>query len=167
MDPILNSLGKRIRELRLIRHLSVEHIAVSRGHLCRVELGQRVPSLEMVERLSECFGTGVEVLLGTDERFYATLLLGDSFVMAVRSFLKLLNDEQKQLILRTLEAAPKLSIRQMGRPSVHTESLILEEYRRFTAHKALTSTFPISPTPSLRYPLSRKAKMESHRLQAF
>ena len=114
------NLGQRIRELRYARHVSYKATKASRGHLSRIECGHQAPSLEMLERLSAEFEMGLEVLLGSDERFYSTLMLEDEFVGEVRKCLKSLNEEQRIMILNTLAAAPcQPSHGKVGRPRRH------------------------------------------------
>lgn len=101
-------MGLRVRQLRLSAGESLRSTQYcSRTYLDRIERGTYHPSLAKIEQLCEHFQIGLETFFAPQERFDVHLFFGDSFVEAVRPFLKSLTEEQKRFILVTLEAAPK------------------------------------------------------------
>lgn len=138
MNPqeIVEEIPQRLRALREARQVSYRMMGMSRGTIWKIECKHQMPSLRMLERYAEWLEIGLEVLLRTDERFYSTLFLEDPFVQAVVPFLTRLNEEQRQYILKVLEAAPKLPEDRRKRrgfdPSV---SLILQTYRESIGSK--------------------------------
>jgi len=104
------SIANVIRELRRSRMLSASELArrsgISRGHLHHVENRSFTPSLRTLEKISVGLGVGVGRLLTLNS---SEVVLEDSFVQQVRPFLRHLNSQQRRLLLRTLEAAPKNS----------------------------------------------------------
>jgi transcriptional regulator with XRE-family HTH domain len=50
-------LGKRIKELRIIKKITQEKFAyeldISKGYLSDIESGNKIPSVEMLERISK------------------------------------------------------------------------------------------------------------------
>ncbi len=107
------SLADVIRELRRSRMLTASELAkrarISRGHLHHVENESFAPSLRTLERLSAALGVGLGRLLTLDA---SEVVLEDSFIRQIRPFLPCLNSRQRELLLRTLQAAPKKN----GRP---------------------------------------------------
>jgi transcriptional regulator with XRE-family HTH domain len=97
-----------IRELRRSRMLSQPELArrsgISRGHLHHVENETFVPSLRTLEKLSVGLDVGLGRLLTLNP---SEIVLEDQFVQRVRPFLSRLNSHQRELLLRTLQAAPK------------------------------------------------------------
>lgn len=106
------SIGNVIRELRRSRMLTAPELAkrsgMSRGHLHQVENQKYAPSLHTLERLSAALGVGVARLLSLKS---PEIVLEDAFIQQLRPFLRYLNSRQRELLLRTLHAAPKA-----GRP---------------------------------------------------
>jgi transcriptional regulator with XRE-family HTH domain len=102
------SLADVIRELRRSRMLTASELAkrsgISRGHLHHVENRSFTPSLRTLEKISVGLSVGVGRLLTLTS---SEVVLEDSFVQQVRPFLRHLNSQQRRLLLRTLEAAPK------------------------------------------------------------
>src|SRR5258707_1830596 len=102
------SIADAIRELRRSRMLTPSELAkrsrISRGHLHHVENKSFMPSLRTLEKISAGLGVGVGRLLTLNS---SEVVLEDSFVQQVRPFLRHLNSQQRRLLLRTLEAAPK------------------------------------------------------------
>ncbi len=147
------TLGERIRFLRYCRGIACDGLGTSRAHLSRIESDRQCPSIGLLLRLCSLFEVGVSVLLESEERFFSTLALQDDFVViGVLPFLKRLTEEQKELIVRTLEAAPKISMDRRHHLEP-TESLILNAYRRSTGGKTSTTTSRTSTTrssPSVR-----------------
>ena len=104
-------IGNRIRALREARHLSRPQLAarasVSRAHLWHLEKNHMMPGLVTLEKIAVALDVGLN-------RFFVQadgLLLEDPFIKNVSPFLPHLNSHQRELLLRTLEAAPKT-----GRP---------------------------------------------------
>jgi transcriptional regulator with XRE-family HTH domain len=97
-----------IRELRRSRMLSASELArrsgISRGHLHHVENRSFTPSLRTLAKISAGLGVGLGRLLTLNS---SEILLEDLFVQQVQPFLRHLNSQQRKLVLRTLEAAPK------------------------------------------------------------
>jgi len=103
--------GDQIRMLREARRLSRPQLAarasVSRAHLWHLEKNHMMPGLVTLEKIAAALDVGLS-------RFFIQpdgLLLEDSFVHKIRPFLRCLNLQQRELLLRTLQAAPK-----SGRP---------------------------------------------------
>src|SRR6266404_894843 len=102
------SIADAIRELRRSRMLTASELAkgsrISRGHLHHVENQSFMPSLRTLEKISAGLGVGVGRLLTLNS---SEVVLEDSFIQEVRPFLPCLNLRQRELVLRTLRAAPK------------------------------------------------------------
>ena len=60
MHPLAKKLGKRIRELREKRKITSERFAdengISKGYLCDIENGKRLPTLEMLDKIAQALG---------------------------------------------------------------------------------------------------------------
>ena len=102
-------IARAIRELRVSRALSLSELArrckgLSKGHLHSVENEKYSPSVLTLIRISEGLDVGVQKLLTLSS---VEILLLDPFVGPIRQFLPNLNAQQRQHVLRTLEAAPK------------------------------------------------------------
>ena len=102
------SIADAVRELRRSRMLSPSELAkrsrISRGHLHHIENETFAPGLVTLERLSAGLGVGVQRLLALNP---SEVVLEDSFIQEIRPFLPSLNARQRELVLRTLQAAPK------------------------------------------------------------
>ncbi len=102
------SIADVIRELRRSRMLTQSELArrsrISRGHLFHVENKRFVPSVRTLEKISAGLGVGVGRLLTLNS---SEVVLEDSFIRQIRPFLRCLNSHQRELVLRTLQAAPK------------------------------------------------------------
>ena len=103
--------GDQIRMLREARRLSRPQLAarasVSRTHLWHLEKNHMTPGLVTLEKIAAALDVGLS-------RFFIHpdgLLLEDSFVQKIQPLLHRLNSQQRDLLLRTLQAAPK-----SGRP---------------------------------------------------
>jgi len=99
--------GDQIRLLREARRLSRPQLAasasVSRAHLWHLEKNHMMPGLVTLEKIAAALDVGLS-------RFFIQsdgLLLEDSFVQQIQPFLPRLNSQQRELLLRTLQAAPK------------------------------------------------------------
>jgi transcriptional regulator with XRE-family HTH domain len=66
MSDIVEKFGKRLREIRKEMGRTQEEISqeigVDRTYVGKIERGERSPSLEKVERLSECLDVEIEEL---------------------------------------------------------------------------------------------------------
>ncbi len=102
------SIAEVILELRRSRKMTGQELArrsqISRGHLHHIENQSFRPSLRTLEKLSVGLGIGVGRLLTLDS---SEIVLEDSFIQQIRPFLRSLNSHQRELLLRTLQAAPK------------------------------------------------------------
>jgi transcriptional regulator with XRE-family HTH domain len=104
-DTVQN-IGQRIRQLRESRGMTQSQLQarsrVSRSYLSRIESGQMTPSLGTLEKISEALGVGLS-------RFFVPqsngeILMEDPFIQGLRPFLRQLDGEQWQWILKRLEA---------------------------------------------------------------
>src|SRR5216684_9341056 len=104
------SIASVITELRRSRCLTGPELAkrsgMSRGHLFHIEHETFAPSLRTLEKLSVGLGVGLGRLLALSAADSNTFVFEDSFSRQVKPFLRLLNDQQKQRVLKTLQAAP-------------------------------------------------------------
>jgi transcriptional regulator with XRE-family HTH domain len=94
---------------------------VSRSYLSRIESGQMTPSLGTLEKISEALNVGLN-------RFFipetdGEALLEDPFIQGLRPFLRQLDWEQWQSILKRLQAisdhvnAAPITLRPIGNPA--------------------------------------------------
>ena len=101
-------IGQRISELRQSRMMTRPQLArrsnVSRSHLWHIEQGHIVPGLGTLEKISEALNIGLLRLFSRSE---AELLLEDTFIREMQPFLRRLDYRQRELLLKTLEAAPR------------------------------------------------------------
>jgi transcriptional regulator with XRE-family HTH domain len=100
------NIGQRIRQLRESRGMTQKQLhaqsRVSRSYLSRIESGQMTPGLGTLEKISEALGVGLN-------RFFAPVskgegLLEDPFIQGLTQFLRQLDCEQWQSILKRLAA---------------------------------------------------------------
>ena len=75
---------------------------VSRSYLSRIESGQMTPSLGTLEKISEALGVGLNRFFVPETNGEA--LLEDPFIQGLRPFLRQLDWEQWQSILKRLAA---------------------------------------------------------------
>ena len=103
-------VGQRISQLRESRMMTRPQLArrskVSRSHLWHIEQGHMMPSLATLERISEALNVGLIRFFIPDS---GEAVLEDSFIQSVRPFVRHLRCEQRQQVLRTLQAAPRNS----------------------------------------------------------
>jgi transcriptional regulator with XRE-family HTH domain len=101
-------LASNLIELRQARSLSrpqlARHARVARAHLWAIETGKFVPGIATLERISDALGVGVGRFLTKSD---SEMLLEDSFVQSIRPLLPRLNLKHRELILKTLQAAPQ------------------------------------------------------------
>jgi len=102
------SIAEVIVELRRSRRMTGQELArrsqISRGHLHHIENQSFTPSLRTLEKLSVGLGVGLRRLLTLNS---SEIVLEDSFIQQIRPFLPCLNSRHRELVLRTLQAAPK------------------------------------------------------------
>src|SRR5260370_37700840 len=101
-------IASNLIELRQARSLSRLQLArnakVGRVHLWAVETGRNIPGIATLEKISEALGVSLNRLL---TKSATEFLLEDPFVQSVRPLLPRLNAQHRQLILKTLQAAPQ------------------------------------------------------------
>lgn len=97
-----------IRELREARSLFRPRLSpeakLARAHLWAIETGRYIPGIAILERISDALGIGLSRFLTKSD---SGMLLEDPFVRCITALLPRLNLEHRQLILKTLEAAPR------------------------------------------------------------
>ena len=101
-------IASNLIELRQGRSLSRLQLArnakVGRVHLWAIETGRNIPGIAILERISDALGVGLSRFLTESD---AQMLLEDSFVRSIRPLLPHLHAENRKMILKTLQAAPK------------------------------------------------------------
>jgi len=102
----VKNIGQRIRQLRESRAMTQSQLQarsrVSRSYLSRIENGQMTPSLGTLEKISETFGVGLNRFFVQETN--GETLLEDPFIQELRPFLRQLDWEQWQSILKRLAA---------------------------------------------------------------
>jgi transcriptional regulator with XRE-family HTH domain len=102
----VENIGQRIRQLRESRAMTQSQLQarsrVSRSYLSRIESGQMTPSLGTLEKISEALGVGLNRFFVPESNGEA--LLEDPFIQGLRPFLRQLDWEQWQSILKRLAA---------------------------------------------------------------
>lgn len=102
----VDNIGQRIRQLRESRAMTQSQLQarsrVSRSYLSRIESGQMTPSLGTLEKISEALGVGLNRFFIPESDGEA--LMEDPFIQGLRPFLRQLDWEQWQSILKRLEA---------------------------------------------------------------
>lgn len=117
---LVNHIGDRVRDLRRAQGMTQEdlmaktrvkegtsrmprgHVGVSRSYLARIEGGVMTPGLDVLERLADGLGVGIERLFIQEDGLEA--LIEDPFVRAVLPFLKRLSQQQWEQVLERLAA---------------------------------------------------------------
>ena len=103
---IVENIGQRIRQLRESRGMTQTQLQtcsrVSRSYLSRIESGQMTPSLGTLEKISEPLGIGLKRFFVPETN--GETLLEDPFIQELRPFLRQLDWEQWQSILKRLAA---------------------------------------------------------------
>ena len=99
---MVENLGQRIQEIRKLRGLTQNELFelsnVSRSYLARIESGLMTPSLGTLEKISVALGVSLN-------RFFlrgGEALLEDPFIQGLHPYLRQLDCEQWQLILKRL-----------------------------------------------------------------
>src|ERR1700731_4810395 len=102
----VENIGQRIRQLRESRGMTQSQLQarsrVSRSYLSRIESGQMTPSLGTLEKISEALSVGLNRFFIPESNGEA--LLEDPFIQGLRPFLRQLDWEQWQGILKRLQA---------------------------------------------------------------
>lgn len=102
----VENIGQRIRQLRESRSMTQSQLQsrskVSRSYLSRIESGQMTPSLGTLEKISEALGVGLNRFFVPEST--GETLLEDPFIQGLRPFLRQLDWEQWQSILKRLAA---------------------------------------------------------------
>ena len=121
----VENIGQRIRQLRESRGMTQSqlqaHSKVSRSYLSRIESGQMTPSLGTLEKISEALSVGLNRFFIPESDGEA--LLEDPFIQGLRPFLRQLDWEQWQSILKRLQAisdhvtAGPANLRPIGNPA--------------------------------------------------
>ena len=103
---MVENIGQCIRQLRESREMTQSQLQVrsrvSRSYLSRIESGQMTPSIGTLEKISEALGIGLSRFFLPESNGEA--LLEDPFIQELRPFLRQLNWEQWQSILKRLAA---------------------------------------------------------------
>ncbi len=121
----VENIGQRIRQLRESRAMTQSQLQsrskVSRSYLSRIESGQMTPSLGTLEKISEALNVGLNRFFIPESDGEA--LLEDPFIQGLRPFLRQLDWEQWQSILKRLQAisdhvhAAPVTLRPIGNPA--------------------------------------------------
>src|ERR1700686_1980609 len=121
----VENIGQRIRQLRESRTMTQSQLQsrskVSRSYLSRIESGQMTPSLGTLEKISEALNVGLNRFFIPESDGEA--LLEDPFIQGLRPFLRQLDWEQWQSILKRLQAisdnvaAIPATLRPIGNPA--------------------------------------------------
>ena len=106
---IRDSVGQKIQQLREAKTLSRPELArrsnISRSHLFHIEQGQMLPGLGTLEKISRALEVGLGSFLSPKSEM--ELLLQDEFIPVAHPFVHRLNHRQRQLLLETLQVAPR------------------------------------------------------------
>ena len=121
----VENIGQRIRQLRESRAMTQSQLQsrskVSRSYLSRIESGQMTPSLGTLEKISEALNVGLNRFFIPESDGEA--LLEDPFIQGLRPFLRQLDWEQWQSILKRLQAisdhvhSAPINLRPIGNPA--------------------------------------------------
>jgi len=102
----VENIGQRIRQLRESRGMTQSQLQgrsrVSRSYLSRIESGQMTPSLGTLEKIAEALGVGLNRFFIPESDGQA--LMEDPFIQGLRPYLRQLDSEQWQWILKRLAA---------------------------------------------------------------
>jgi transcriptional regulator with XRE-family HTH domain len=103
---VVENIGQRLRQLRESRRLTQRQLqtasGVSKGSLSRIENGQMTPNLGTLGKLAKAFGVALNRLFVPDTN--AESLFEDPFIQELRPFLRKLDSDQWQSILKRLTA---------------------------------------------------------------
>jgi len=131
----VENIGQRIRQLRESRGMTQSQLQarsrVSRSYLSRIESGQMTPSLGTLEKISEALGVGMNRFFVPESNGEA--LMEDPFIQGLRPFLRQLDVEQWQSILKRLQAISDHVGGSNGTPRPQPQSVHLLHPARFSA----------------------------------
>jgi transcriptional regulator with XRE-family HTH domain len=100
----VKNIGQRIRQLHESRGMTQTQLQarsrVSRSYLSRIESGRMIPSLGTLEKISEALGVGLNRFFEPETNGEA--LLEDPFIQDLRPYMRQLDWEQWQSILKRL-----------------------------------------------------------------
>lgn len=136
----VENIGQRIRQLRESRGMTQSQLQarsrVSRSYLSRIESGQMTPSLGTLEKISEALGVGLNRFFVPESNGEA--LLEDPFIQGLRPFLRQLDWEQWQSILKRLAAISDHVSSGPGlvRPLAQPQSARMDDLARRPIHPA-------------------------------
>ena len=127
----VEKIGQRIWELRDSCGMTQSQLqarsGISRSWLSRIESGQMTPSLGTLEKISEALGVGLNRFFVPETN--AETLLEDPFIQGLRPFLRQLDWEQWESILKRLAAISDHVSGRNGqvRPLAQPESALMAE----------------------------------------
>jgi transcriptional regulator with XRE-family HTH domain len=102
----VENIGQRIRQLREGRGMTQSQLQarsrVSRSYLSRIESGQMTPSLGTLEKISEALGVGLNRFFVPESN--GEVLMEDPFIQDLRPYLRQLDWDQWQSVLKRLQA---------------------------------------------------------------
>jgi transcriptional regulator with XRE-family HTH domain len=105
-------IGQRISELRQLRMMTRPQLAqrsrISRSYLWHVKHGHHAPSLSTLEKVACSLDVSLNRLFSQSE-----ILLEDAVVRELLGLLPKLNLQNRELILKTLQAAPRATNRNL------------------------------------------------------
>ncbi len=135
----VENIGQRIRQLRESRGMTQSQLQarsrVSRSYLSRIESGQMTPSLGTLEKISEALGVGLNRFFVPESNGEA--LLEDPFIQGLRPFLRQLDWEQWQSILKRLQAISDHVSSSNGHLRPASEPSKMPQLARRTGHPGL------------------------------
>jgi transcriptional regulator with XRE-family HTH domain len=134
----VENIGQRIRQLRESRGMTQSQLQarsrVSRSYLSRIESGQMTPSLGTLEKISEALGVGMNRFFVPESNGEA--LMEDPFIQGLRPFLRQLDVEQWQSILKRLQAISDHVGSSNGNGGVRTQQQAASPYGGRVPHPA-------------------------------
>lgn len=99
-----NTLGKRLKELRISMGLSQEEFAyrcnMQASHIGQIERGQKSPTLDTLEKLSKGLDTTVSELTNYSKKINIS---DDSTINKINSYLYKLDEKQKKQVLNIIK----------------------------------------------------------------
>ncbi len=116
-------MSAAIRELRQARMLTGLELAkragLSRSHVFSIENQNYAPSLATLERICAGLETGLGRILSVSQD---EVLLENAFIRACVPLVRQLNTNQRSLVIKTLEAAPKTKRVSSGFPDEKSQN---------------------------------------------
>jgi transcriptional regulator with XRE-family HTH domain len=103
---MISDVIRRLRESHsMTRSELARRSKMSRSHLWHIEQGHMLPGLGTLEKISRALEVGMGRLLSA--RSDSDVLLEDGFIRVAHPYLRHLDHRQRQLLLETLQAAPR------------------------------------------------------------